>query len=108
MAFAALPAIPSEGLSESEVRMYSAVKQNIEQLTGQAGDNFYVALVRGTITASVVESVNAQSVGVSGQAYVINNLQVAPATELIALAGTVQSVIYDVKNVRDALNTLII
>jgi hypothetical protein len=106
MSFVAMPAIPSEGVTDGEVLMYSAVKQNIEQLTGQ-GSPLFSAVTRGAITVAPIPSLSVRPLTVSGAAYTISNVQVAPATEVVALASTVQQCVNDITTITNTLNALI-
>jgi len=108
MPFAAMPAIPSDGVTDGEVLLYSAVKQNIEQLTGQAGDAFSVALLRGSISVQPIQSLQSKPVTISGAAYTIDNVQVAPASEVVALGTTVQQCVNDINTLANTINALIV
>ena len=109
MAFVAVPGIPTSGLTDGEVRMLAALKQNIEQLTGQSGEAEYRAALTGYFSnVNTLGDLNALSVGIQGQKYVIQNVEVAPASEVIALAETVGKLIADVHLLKDVINTIIV
>lgn len=106
MAFTAMPGLPDSGLTDQELRLLAAIKQNIEELTG-AGSSTYTAVVRGQITTSQISQLNSQNVSVSGRGYTISGANVASASDVASLAQTTQQLVYDVQLLRDTLNTLI-
>ena len=109
MAFVAIPGLPTSGLSDGEVRMMAALKQNIEELTGQSGEAEYRAVLTGYFSnINTIGDLNARSVGIQGQQFIINDVSVAPSSELIALAETVAKLIADVHLLKDVINTIIV
>jgi hypothetical protein len=107
MAFSAMPGLPTSGVSDQELRLLAAVKQNIEELTGQLGNTGYNAVVAGQITTAQIANLNAQDVNISGSGYTISGASVASAADVVSLARNVQQLVYDVRLLRDTLNTLI-
>ena len=108
MPFSTLPALPTENVTQAELLMYASIKQNIEQLTGQSGDAFSVAVLRGSIRVQPISSLQAKPLSGIGNAYTINDVQVAPASELVKLATTVQQCINDISLITSTLNALIL
>lgn len=95
MSFAALPPVPTSGLTEAEFQLLSAISQNISQLTGQTGTT-YRALVAGQISTEYAPDGTATGVAISGS-----------LGDIVPLAASLQALISDVQALRDTLNTLI-
>lgn len=91
MSFAALPPVPTSGLTQAEFQLLAAISQNLSQLIGQSSPEFR-ALVAGQVTVSTAPDGTAQGLS---------------SFDTVALATTLQSLINDVQVLRSTLNTLI-
>jgi outer membrane murein-binding lipoprotein Lpp len=91
MSFAALPPVPTSGLTDAEFQLLAAIHQNIGLLTGQ-NIAAYKAVVAGQLT--LADAPDGQATGVT-------------STDVVALATTVQYLISDVQSLRDTVNILI-
>lgn len=108
MAFIGLPAVPQSGLSPLEFQLFNALRQNIEQLTGQGGDAQFRSLIRGQITVLPIGNLQSSArVSITGRSYAISGVSVSAAEEVTALANDVQKLINDVTRMRNVLDTLI-
>lgn len=108
MAFTAIPALPQGGVTNEQLVLLSAVKQNLEQLMGISGATQYRAVLSGLITVAPVGDLSATNLGVSGRAYTIDGLGSVPTGEdFFALANATQQILNDVTRIRNALDTLI-
>jgi hypothetical protein len=96
MSFAALPPIPQSGISESELRLLSAMHQNISLLTGQsvAANK---AIVSGQITIAGAPGATTSGPSISGSV----------ANDVVQVSASLQALINDVQSLRDTLNILI-
>jgi hypothetical protein len=108
MAFTAIPAIPQSGLNEFEYRILKAVKQNLDELTGQSRELRYRSVLTGNVTVVKVGTLQSKQLSISGRAYNLTNIGTVPAQEdFIQLAKDVKNLIADVQRIRDILDTLI-
>lgn len=108
MAFTAIPAIPQSGISEFEYRILKAVKQNLDELTGQSREVRYRSILTGNITVVKVGELQANRLTVTGRSYNIANVGTVPAQEdFVRLAEDVARLMSDVARIRNILDTLI-
>lgn len=108
MSFLALPSVPQSGLTPLEFQLFNALRQNIEQLTGQGGDPLYRSVIRGQLTVVPMGNLQAPArVSITGRSYVISGVSVAASEEIVALATDLQKLINDVTRMRNILDTLI-
>jgi hypothetical protein len=96
MSFAALPPIPQSGLTEAELRLLSAMHQNISLLTGQNVAESK-AIISGQVTLTGAPAATTAFPSISG----------SPANDVAQLATAFQALINDVQSLRDTLNILI-
>lgn len=96
MSFAALPPVPQSGLTEAELRLLSAMHENISLLTGQNLAESRAVIV-GQITLAGAPSATTAVPSISG----------FPANDVAQLAASFQALINDVQSLRDTLNILI-
>lgn len=122
--FAGIPEIPTEGLTDWQVFILAALKENVELLTGSRNesDNASMAVTKGQITSQGLPPATIQQVsgiargtvavpGLTGNsAQDIANVRAALQASLQiirALATDVQILIDDNLDMRDELNRLI-
>lgn len=110
MAFSALPPVPTADNKEWQYRFNSAVKQNIELLTGQRGATGTQSLLRGQVTVNLVAEMNMRQVTATGAAVAVNSGTTTPVVtqaDYAKLLVDVQTLANDVANIRATLNSLI-
>jgi len=108
MGFAPIPAVPQGGLTDAEFRMFSAVKQNLDQLIGTNGEAEFIAMLTGQVTVQPVGALNSSLPNLTGQAALTSGgIQVPLQTDFVALAATVQQLVADVQKIRNTLDTLV-
>lgn len=107
MTFAAMPGVPTQGLTDAEFRILTAIKQNIDLLTGQSANPAFRAVVSGQITVSTLGPLSATNVSLSGQAASVGGQVVPIASDFTALATTTQQLVNDMQLMRATLNSLI-
>jgi hypothetical protein len=95
MSFAALPPVPTSGLTDAEFQLLAAIHQNIGILTGQVSSG-YKAVIPAQLTLAFAPDGEASAVSLTGS-----------ANDLATLAGTLQVLINDVQSLRDTVNILI-
>lgn len=107
MAFTGMPNVPTSNVSEESFRMFAAIKQNLEELTGQANAEF-AAVLRGSINVSYVGNLQSSQPNVTGRGYNLAGAGSVPDyNDFIAVVGTVQALVNDVQAIRDRLDVLI-
>jgi len=108
MPFVATPAVPLSGLTEQEFRVLSAIKENMDLLTGVSNDKDFKATLTGQFTVLTLESLNSSPVQTSGRAYDVGDGKLVPSLEdFNTLLTAVNAITQDVKNLQDILNALI-
>jgi len=95
MSFSALPPVPTSGLTAAEFQLLAAIHQNIILLTGQ-NLAAYKAVLSGQITLTAAPDGSASALNLSGN-----------ESDIATIAATLQVLISDVQNLRDAVNILI-
>jgi hypothetical protein len=130
--FTAIPQIPTSGLIDWQVVMFHTIKENVELLTGQRGefDLASQAITRGAVRISQLAAQNLQTlkpttmngVTAQGQGFEVeagkSAANFSDYVKLIEdvqrlgndhrqLRSEVQTLLFDVKNTRDGLNSLI-
>lgn len=105
--FAAVPSIPLSGLTDWQSMVLSALKENVEVLTGVRGGTDGRAVVSGYITVAPAPTQTMTQVTAQGSSYTISDVLVPSASDYAVLLGNVQSLANDVANIRATLNALI-
>jgi hypothetical protein len=107
--FSAIPAIPQQGLTDWQFSTLTAMKENIELLTGARGGGAgsAAAVTRNSIGVGLVPTQTMQRVTAQGQAYTISGVNVPSAEDYVQLIGNVQQLANDVANLRAVVNALI-
>ncbi|WP_299077069.1 hypothetical protein [uncultured Paraglaciecola sp.] len=108
MTFAAMPGLPQEGLTDAEYRLLSAIKQNIEELTGQGRTTTHIAVLKGSIaTEGISTSGTVTGVNIGQTAVTVSGQTIPTYDDFISLANTTQSLINEVASLRNTVNALI-
>ena len=106
--FTAIPAIPQGGLNDWQFNTLTAMRENIELLTGARGsDNSVRALLSGQITVTNPPAQNMTRVTAQGAGFTISGATVPSIDDYGKLVSDVQQLANDVANLRATVNTLI-
>lgn len=107
--FTAIPALPQTGVAEWELRLLTAIKENVELLTATRGeaDRASAALLRSSLTVSRPPEQRMTQVSAQGSGVVINNQSLPLLSDYGALLGDVQRLANDVAALRATVDTLI-
>lgn len=114
MAFTGIPNIPTSGLVDWQSIVFSAIKENVELLTGTRGGAglHHAAVIRGNITVLNLNAQNMRQVTALGKGW--TGVSGLPAGEGAAdmadfqkLVTDVQSLANDLAETRDVLNVLL-
>jgi hypothetical protein len=106
--FAAIPNIPQGGITDWQFNLLTAMKENIELLTGARGsDNSARAITKGQLTVANPPSQTMTKVTAEGAGFIINNVAVPSLDDYSKLVLDVQRLANDVAILRAILNTLI-
>lgn len=106
--FAAIPSIPQGGLTDWQFNTLSAMKENIELLTGARGSDTSIrAVVAGQIGVDNPPAQAMIQVTAQGAGLIIGGATVPSLDDYAKLVSNVQQLANDVANLRTTLNTLI-
>ena len=107
--FTAIPNIPQAGVDFWQVQTLTAMKENIELLSGTGGelDGASKAITRGDISITAAPAQSMQRVTATGTGFTIGGVQVASLDDYSRLIVDVQQLANDVANLRAAVTTLI-
>jgi hypothetical protein len=109
--FTAIPALPQVGLQPWQYYFYSALKSNMEMLTGGANgvDNSRMAITSGQITVAAPPTQNMAKVTADGSSIGLKDEKVTvPISEdYVKLVSNVQTLANDVASLRSTVETLI-
>ncbi len=107
--FTPIPAIPTSSMSDWQYNTLSAMKENIELLTGARGekDGTSRALTTGAIKVQPAPAQTLPSITAQGNAVSISGATVPDISDYAELLKNVQMLANDVAAVRNTLNTLI-
>lgn len=106
--FSAIPSLPPSGLDPAQFQLLTAMKENIELLTGTRGelDGASRAVTRDAVNIQAVP-VQFTSLSARGTGYTIGGVQLVSLSDYQNLLGDVQRLAADVATMRNILNTLI-
>lgn len=107
MTFSAMPPVPQGEITDWEFRFLTAVKQNVEQLTGQRPGGG-AAIISDTITVIPMGSMQFQQVTASPNGVTISGSNVPLLTEFVKLMVDVQTLAADVATLRATVNALVL
>lgn len=106
--FTAIPPIPPGGLTDWQFNTLTAMKENLELLTGARGvDKSMRAIIKGQVTVSNPPTQNMTRVTAQGTGYTISGVLVPSLDDYGRLLSDVQQLANDVANLRATVNTLI-
>lgn len=105
--FTSIPSIPQSGLTDWQFNTLTAMKENLELLTGARGGSATRAVVAGQIGVQPAPTQSMTQVTATGAGYTISGVDVPSLADYIKLAQNVQSLANDVANLRGTLNALI-
>lgn len=105
--FSAIPSIPQQGVTDWQFSTLSAMKDNIELLTGARGSTAGVAITKGAVTVVAAPAQSMQRVTAEGTGYTISGVTVPSLDDYGKLVSNVQQLANDVASLRTTLNTLI-
>lgn len=107
--FIGIPALPEQGLDESQYQLLDALKQNVELVTGTRGENdsASAAVTKGSLTVSQPPAQQMTNVSATGAGVTISNVQVPTLADYGALRRDVQTLAADVANLRATVATLV-
>ena len=105
--FAAIPAIPQQGVSQIELATLSALKANVELLIGSRGNGRRQAITKEQVDISLAPQQKMRQVSAQGAGFTISGVLVPSSQDYVKLIQDVQQLANDVANLRETLNTLI-
>jgi hypothetical protein len=107
--FSAIPAVPQSGLTPAEYSTLTALKENVELLTGTRNEVGAAsrALTKGQVTVAEAATLRMQQVTADGVGFTVSNVTVASLEDYVKLLSDVQQLANDVASIRTTLNTLI-
>lgn len=107
--FSAIPNVPQSGVDFWQVQTLTAMKENLELLTGTGGelDGSSRALTRSTVTVNTAPTQTMTRVTATGTGFTISGVQVASLEDHIKLVTNVQQLANDVASLRATVNALI-
>lgn len=107
--FTAIPNIPQAGLTDWQFNAMSAMKENIELLTGARNevDGASRALTKSSITIISAPTQSMQRVTAEGVGFTISGVNVVALSDYEKLVVNVQQLANDVAALRNTLNSLI-
>jgi hypothetical protein len=106
--FTAIPSIPQGGLTDWQFNTMSAMKENIELLTGARGSNNSArAITGGQVTVNNPAPQTMTRVTATGAGFTIGGVNVPSADDYFKLVSDVQQLANDVANLRATVNILV-
>ena len=107
--FTAIPAIPQTGIDEWQLRLLSALKENVELLTGTRGeeDRSSVALVRSRLNVSPPPAQTMTRVSAQGAGVTVSGVSIPTLEDYGRLLSDTQRLANDVAVLRATVATLV-
>lgn len=107
--FTPIPAIPTASMSDWQYNTLTAMKENLELLTGNRGekDGASRALTTGAVSVQAAPNQTLPRITAQGSGVSIDGTVVPDMTDYVELLKNVQMLANDVTAVRNTLNTLI-
>lgn len=108
MTFTAVPPVPQQSeLTDWEIRFLTALKQNVELLTGQRNaEAGFAALLRGQFSVAGLGAMGLQQITATGASVVISGSTVPLTSDYVKLINDVATLASDVAEVRAAFSIL--
>lgn len=107
--FTGIPALAQTGLDEQQFRVLSALKENVELLTGTRGerDGASRALTKDAVSVASAPTASISSLSAKGAGFTISGQSVPSLADYNALLRDTQTLLNDIAALRATLNTLI-
>lgn len=107
--FTAIPQIPATDISSWQYFTLTAIKENVELLTGTRGevDGASKALTKGSVAVTGAPEQRMKQVTAQGTGFTLEGATVPSLDDYALLVGNVQSLANDVASLRATLNALI-
>ena len=107
--FVGIPALPEQGLDESQYQLLDSMKQNLELVTGTRGetDRASAAVTKGSLTVSEPATQQMTRVSATGAGVTVSNVSVPTLSDYGALLQDVQTLAADVANLRATVTLLV-
>lgn len=108
--YAAIPDVPAGGLTNWQAQTLSAIKENVELLTGTRGekDGASRAVLKAQVTVSSPPLQTMQRVTATGSGFTISGVRVPSLDDYNRLVVDVQQLANDVASLRTTVNNLIL
>jgi len=106
--FTGIPALPASGLEPAQARLLSALKENVELLTGSRGeaDNFSRALTQGQLSIRPLPEANYRNSTAQGDGFNIQGADVASLEDYRRALNDTQRLAQDVEVLRQYVAAL--
>lgn len=107
--FTGIPNLPQVGVEEWQYRFLSAMKQNVELLTGTRGEQDFTsrALLKSSVALRIAPEPSIRAVSAVGSGLTVGGAQVPSLADYQTLVRDVQALVNDVAQLRTTLNTLL-
>jgi hypothetical protein len=107
--FTAIPNIPQSGLNDWQFSTLTAMKENIDLLTGARGerDSASRAVTKSSITVDYPQTQRMQRITADGTGFVINGVKVPALSDYERALIDIQTLANDVAALRNTVNILI-
>jgi hypothetical protein len=107
--FTGIPSLPQVGVEEWQYRFLTAVKQNMELLTGTRNEQDAAsrAILKSTVTIVSAPEPSLRGVSAVGSGFTVGGAQVPSLADYQALVSDVQRLSNDVAQLRATVNALI-
>jgi hypothetical protein len=105
--FTPIPAVPQSGLTDWQFRVLSALKEDVELLTGARANGALRALTKSQFTVADAPTQTMQQVTAEVVGFTISGVNVPSLDDYAKLVTNVQQLANDVAQIRNTLNTLI-
>lgn len=104
-----IPVVPPAEMSSWQYEVFSALKENVELLTGLRGeeDGASIAVSKSSINTVQAPEMLLQGVSAQGAGYTIEGASVPSSVDHNALISDVKTLVHDVASIRATLNALI-
>lgn len=107
--FSPIPNVPQSGVDFWQVQTLSAIKENVELLSGTGGelDGSSRAVTKGDVSVGLAPSQSMTQVTATGAGFTISGVEVASLDDYGKLVVNVQQLANDVASLRNTVNALI-
>lgn len=107
--FSPIPNVPLSGVDFWQVQTLTAIKENVELLSGTGGelDGSSRAVTKGDVSVGLAPPQTMTQVTATGAGFTISGVEVASLDDYGKLVVNVQQLSNDVANLRNTVNALI-